>query len=569
MGVAPEYRELGYVKKAFAYCNDVVSGKVPACKWVRLACQRQLDDLANTSVLWPYRFDLAKAERACFFIEQLPHIKGFTGKIKLEPWQCFIVSTVFGWVKASTGRRRFRKVYIEVPRGNAKSTLSAGVKLYMGFLDGEQGAECYVAARTKEQTRPVFITAKKMVEKSPGLQEQFGVQVSSHSIDQNATTSWCRALASEAGSLDGLNIHCAIIDELHAHRTREVYDVLETGIAKRTQPLLWSITTAGSNRAGICYEVRTFVTEMLDKKIPFERQSGAESFFGIIYTIDDADDWTDPANWKKANPNWGISVNTEEFEALAFKAMQLASAQNNFKTKYLDLWVNADTAWMDMRAWDRCADRSLDVEDFTEEECIVGFDLASKLDIAAVIKLFRRMEEDETWHYYAFGDYWLPEETIEQSDNSQYAGWNADGGPLHACSGANNDYDVIEEHLREWASKVNVRETAFDPHHAHQIRIHLENEGQTMVEVRPLVLNFSPAMKELEALVLAGKFHHNGDPVLTWCIQNVVAHTDAKGEIYPRKARFENKIDAAVATFMALYRWTAFEDEGEASITFA
>jgi phage terminase large subunit-like protein len=273
-----------------------------------------------------------------------------------------------------------------------------------------------------------------------------------------------------------------------------------------------------------------------------------EEYFGVIYTIDTDDDWAEPASWQKANPNWGISVKPEAIEREARKALQMASAQNNFLTKHLNVWVNADTAWMDMRAWEACEDRSLRLEDFAGQACIVGLDLASKVDIADKVRWFVR-----DGVHYVFCAHYLPERAVEMASNSQYDGWRREGW-LTVTDGEVTDYDVIEDGIREDCERYQVSDVAFDPFQATQMSGHLLAEGVPMIEVRPTVLNFSEPMKQLEALVLSGKLRHNGDPVLTWMISNVVCHRDAKDNIYPRKERPENKIDGVVAMIMCLAR---------------
>jgi phage terminase large subunit-like protein len=324
--------------------------------------------------------------------------------------------------------------------------------------DGEGGAEVYSLATTRDQARIVFGDAQTMARRSQGFRTRFSVNVGAHNMNVLQTGSKFEALSAEGSTLDGLNIHFGCIDELHAHKTRTVYDVVETGTGKRDNSLLWVITTAGSNRSGICYEVRTFVTRLLDGVFEDDSQ------FGIVYGLDDGDDWTSEDSLMKANPNWGISVRPEILGPLQAKAMQLPSAMNNFKTKHLNEWVNADTAWMDMRSWDAWAD------------------------------------------------------------------------------------------LNDLSSRFAVQAVAFDPFQATQLSTRMMSEGLPMIEVRPTVLNFSEPMKTLEALVLQKKLVHDGDPVLGWMVSNVVAHLDAKDNIYPRKERAENKIDGIVALIMALSR---------------
>lgn len=542
---------------ALRYAKDVVAGKIPAGRFVKAACKRQIEDLKRWKAKGAaYRFDTARANKVCRFIELLPHIKGPKAgePIVLEPWQVFILTTVFGWVKAD-GSRRFRRVYIEVPRGNGKSALSSGVGLYMLCGDGEGGAEVYSFATTRDQAKIVFGDAQNMAKRTPGLRTHFGVDVNAHNINVLRTASKFEALSAEGSTLDGLNTHFACVDELHAHKTRAVYDVVETSIGKRVQSLLWVITTAGSNRAGICYEVRGFVIKVLAGVAKDESQ------FGIVYGLDEEDDWTTEEALIKANPNWGISVMPEVLLPLQAKAMTMPSAANNFKTKHLNEWVNADTAWMDMRAWDACKDPTLDPEQFAGEPTYVALDLASKVDIAAKVALHERTIDGKS-HYYVFGQYYLPRDTVERGENSQYQGWEH-MGLLTVTDGAVIDFDVIEQDLLADCSRFEVREVPYDPFQATQLSTRMAAQGVPMVEMRPTVLNFSEPMKQLEALVLQGRLHHNGDPVLTWMMSNVVAHMDAKDNIYPRKERPENKIDGVVALIMALGRALANEQQEE------
>lgn len=543
-----------HVAIAQKYIDDVLAGNVDACIYVKQACERQRRDLKE---LEGYRFDEWRANRICKFIEFLPHIKGeLEGQnIRLEPWQCFVLTTAFGWVHAEgprEGRRRFRICYTEVPRGNGKSAISSAVMLYMLAADGEGGAEIYSAATTRDQAGIVFNDARAMLRLRPNICAKLGITVSKHAIHVDASNSIFKALSSQTHSLDGKNVHAACLDELHAHKTRTTYDVLETALGKRQQSMLWNISTAGSDRSGICYEVRSYLTRVL---------SGAvvdNGFFGVIYTIDNGDDWTAESSWRKANPNWAVSVQPDMVAQLAAKAMQLSSATNNFLTKHLNVWVNADSAWMDMAAWQKCGDPSLSIEDFAHDDCIAGLDLASKVDIASRVIIFRRIVDDEP-HFYLFARHYLPEAAVHSERNSQYVGWVRDGW-LTATDGEVTDIDLIERDLLADAMQYRVNEVAYDPFQATQLCNRLMANGIQMVEVRPTVLNFSEPMKEMDALVRSGRLHHNNDPVMTWMVSNVVCHTDAKDNIYPRKERPENKIDGVVAAIMALARWTVADN---------
>jgi len=537
-----------HVSRGLAYAKSVVAGRIPACKWVKAACQRQLDDLKRWAKSGPYRFDRAAANRICEFIELLPHVKGPKSGtlISLEPWQCFILTTLFGWMKRDTGTRRFRKAYVEVPRGNAKSTLSSGIGLYMGFADGEGGARVYSAATTKKQAREVFDDSQAMARKSPEFREEFGVEVLAHNINQLSTNSFFEAVSSEESTLDGFNIHLAIIDELHAHRTRGVHDVLETGTGKRLQSLLWEITTAGFNRAGICYEVRTYITKILDGVF------ADETYFGIIFTIDDDDDWATVEALEKANPNWGISVEVDSVLATQRKATQMPSALNNFLTKHLNVWVSQDEALFDMRAWDRVANSKLRREDFRQYPCYSGIDLGFVDDIAAVVHLFDLGKDG----WAVFGDYYLPQTTVESSRNSQYIGW-ARSGRLTATSGNITDISYIVSDLGRHLAEYDVREIAFDPYNKLTLLKAMTDMGvdqSRLIEVAQAPSALSAPTENLMQIVLEGKMRHDGDPVMAWSLSNVVGHFDRKGNVYPTKERPENKIDPVLSLVMALSR---------------
>lgn len=537
-----------YVAIAKEYMRGVLDGSVPACSFVKQAVQRQLNDLRR----WgpeggDYYFDEKEASRPCWFIENLTHTKGeLAGRaIHLEPWQCFLLTTLFGW-KAKAGNRRFRSAYVEVGRGNGKSTLLSGIGLFCLCADHEPGAEVYSFATTREQAKIVFGDAQTMARGNRALQEAYGLEVTAHALYVPAANSTFQAKSAEGSTLDGLNTHLAIIDELHAHKKRDVFDVVETSLGKRRNSLMVSITTAGVDRTGICYEQRTLVTKILSGSLQ------DESYFGVIYTLDPDDDWKSDEALAKANPNWGVSVRPEVIRALQAKAIATPSAENNFKTKHLDVWCNADVGWMDMKAWDACADESLDESDFDGEPCWLGLDLASTSDMTAKVKIFQR-KIDGSSHYYLFGDYWLPRTAIERGVNSQYQGWEY-LGYLHVCEGPVTDFAEIRDSILEDCGRYSVQSVAYDPFQAVQLSKELSDDGVPMVLCKQTVANLSDPMKQLQALVLDHRLHFNGDPVLTWMVSNVVCHVDVKENIYPRKDAPENKIDGVVAGIMALSR---------------
>lgn len=548
-----------YATIAHDYAVDVVSGEIPACKFVQWACQRQIDDLKNPPS--GYRFSEDHADRVCRFIELTPHIKGVKASrgelMRLEPWQVFILSTAFGWVDHD-GNRRFRRVYIEVPRGNGKSSLSSPVGLYMTVLDGEAGAEVYSAATTRDQARIVFRDAQAMARKMEPFRKRFGVDVTAQAIVQLKSSSSFKALSADGHTLDGLNIHCAVVDELHAHKTRDVHDVLETGLGKRPQSMLWMITTAGSNKHGICYEVRDYAIKVLSGAMT---GSAADAMFAIVYSVDEGDDPYSEETLRKANPNWGVSVDPNIVLQTAAKARQVASSRANYLTKHLNIWVDANSALYDTEFWRKCEDMSLDEADFAADECVMGLDLASKIDIAARVNLYRRMIDGKA-HYYVFPRFYLPRVAIEEDRHPMYRGWEMQGD-IYATPGETTDFGIIEDEIKADGPGLNLQAVATDPWQAQQMIQSLKKDGMPAEEYRQTVANMSEATKTLDALMREGRIHHTGNAVLNWMIGNVVGHYDAKENVYPRKEMPQNKIDGAIALIMALGWFIKTEHDGQ------
>jgi phage terminase large subunit-like protein len=532
-----------HVATAIRYAEQIRDGEIAACKLTRLACLRFLSDLHRE---WDYCLDTYEAERACEFFESLPRIKGEWAKrgelLILEPWQCFVVVNVFGW-RDESGLRRFRTVYIEVARKNAKSTLAAAIGLFMLIEDGEEGAEVYSAATTRDQAKIVFNTARQMAMRTTALP----LEVRTHNINFPDTASLFQALHAQGNTLDGYNIHCAINDELHAWTKRTVYDVLETATGSRLQPLMFNITTAGVEANGVCWDTRQYVARILDDNASDER------VFGIIYTLDKNDDWTNEDNWIKANPNLGVSVYVDDLRAQAAKASEIVSQQNAFLTKRMNVWTSSAIAWMNMRAWNKCFDETMSLDDFAGEACWGGLDVASKIDITSGCQLFKRDIDGEE-HLFAFMRHWLPETTVQDEPTGIYDGWVRDG-LIRTTPGNIIDTDQIETDVfEEIVGPFDLREMGVDPmHNSTQISVHLAQQGVTTVDVRPSVLNFSEPMKWLEAFVKDERFHTNC-PVLTWMVSNVEVKVDFKDNIYPRKSGPNKKIDGVIALLIAINR---------------
>ena len=546
-----------HVEVAKRYAQHVVAGKIVACKWVRLACQRHLDDLGRQrDKAYPYRLDTAQAERVCRYLEMLPHTKGKWATkaelLKLEPFQCFKTVAIFGWVRKADDLRRFRIVYIQEPRKNAKSTWAAGVGLYMLTHDREHGAEVYSGATTERQAWEVFKPARLMAMKTPQLQVAAGLSVNASNLHILANGSKFEPMIGNPG--DGASPSCAIIDEFHEHDTSAQFDTMLTGMGSREQPLILVITTAGDNLAGPCYAMKQDAEKLLEGIAP------NDEMFALIYTIDPDDDWGSEAALRKANPNFDVSVSGEFLLARQREAIQNPRKAGVFRTKHLNEWVASRAAYFDTRKWIESADPSLKIADFFGRPCRIGVDLASTIDIAAVEITF----EHGDGGFARFGRYYLPSATIELPENEHYRGWR-DEGRIVETDGDMIDYTVIRDDLLGLAEKHQVLDVAFDPHQAMMMMAELAQEGLTCVEVRPIVLNFSPAMKQMDGLIRSRKIVHDGDPVMTWMMSNVVARADAKDNVYPRKERAENKIDGPVAHMMCQARWMS----GAAPASFA
>ncbi|SDO29506.1 Phage terminase-like protein, large subunit, contains N-terminal HTH domain [Halomonas shengliensis] len=540
------------VNSANKYARDVVGGRIVACKWVKLACKRHLDDLkAAKARSFPYRFDRDTAERVCDFIQLLPHTKGKWARerrlIILEPWQRFLFAALFGWLHKKTGQRRYREAYIEVPRKNGKSVIAAGVANYMLAADGEYGAEVYCGATTEKQAWEVFRPAKLMLTKSPALISAAGIEVMAKNISIPEDGSRLEPLIGNPG--DGSSPSCALVDEFHEHQTPDLYDTMLTGMGARDQPLMFIITTAGFNLAGPCYDKRRQAQQMLDGSVP------NPELFAAIYTIDEGDDWQDSSTLRKANPNFGVSVSEEFLLKAQRDAVRYPSRQNSFLTKHLNLWVSARTAWLNMADWHSAGDEALALEHFEGKPCWIGVDLASKTDIAAIALLFRDEIEAGKTRWTAFVRSYLPEGAIERASNNRaaYESW-INSGDLITTDGEELDFDIIRDDLMDLSGRFEIEEIAYDPWRATQLAHQLMKDGAEIVEYRNTVQNMSPPMREMEAAITAGRWRHACDPVLTWMASNVVAKVDAKENIYPRKERSENKIDGIIAILMALGR---------------
>lgn len=530
------------------YAREVTSGRVAAGKYHRLACARHLRDRTREAAHdpgFPYRFDPELADRFVRFAHQLRHYKGeWAGTlIRLEPHQVFRLGSVLAWVHLLTGLRRFRTAFHEIPRKNGKSLEAAIVALYLTFFDAEPGAEGYCIATKREQARIVFNDCKRLVSANRALRSR--LVAFTGNIHRESTASKLEPLGADRDSTDGLNPHIVTIDEAHAMKTRGLIDVMETAVGARRQPLINWITTAGNDPVSPCGDQHEYACGVLDQA----RED--ETLFAFIAHADTDDDPWAPATWRKANPNYGVSVKAEDLENLARKARSMPAAANAFKQKRLNLWVNTLAPWLSMEGW-QAGQSTWTLEDMAGEPCWLGIDLSSKIDLTAIALVFPPNEERERWRVAA----WCltPEATLEERahrDRAPYAVW-VEQGHLRTCPGNRIDQDLVRELVLEARDRFEVKQIGIDPYNAgNLVNLLTLEDGLEVIEIGQSMLQMSGPAKEWEADVLDGLIDGGSNPLLAWCVSNVVVMSDNKGNIYPVKKRSRGRIDPVIAALLA------------------
>lgn len=540
------------------YIDDVLSGQQPACKWVRLACERHVRDLETGGERGLY-FDANAAKVVIAFFALLKHSKGeWAGRpVMLEPWQKFILWEIFGWKRAD-GTRRFRTAYNEIARKNGKTTMGAGIGLYLMLSDGEPGAEVYSAATKRDQARLSHAEATRMAKSSPAIRQK--VRVYKDNIHIVDTASKFEPLGADSDTMDGLNVHGAIVDEVHAHKHRDTWDKLETATGSRRQPLMFAITTAGYDRQSLCFQLHEYTEKVLSGVVE------DDSFFGIIYTLDKEDlhdeygnydpaAWQNETLWVKANPNLGICKKWDDMRRKAKRAQEMPAALNAFLRLELDVWTQSETKWLDIARWQACG-QAVDAEGLRGRTCYGGLDLSSNTDITAWLLVFPPQGEKDG--YQVICRFFIPEEAMLQRsrrDRVPYDTWVRQGY-ITATPGNVVDYDFIVHQIDQDMQSYDIPELAFDRWGATKIQTTLMERGgeDFLIQFGQGFASMSPPMKELEKLILSGRLNHGGNPVLAWMADNLVAREDPAGNIKPDKERSREKIDGMVALIMALDR---------------
>lgn len=538
--------------RATEYIDQVLSGSILVCRYVRLAVARHMRDLERerTDPAYPYYFDERSAAFVINFFQFLKHSKGdLRGQpIILEPWQQFILWSVFGWKRKADGTRRFRKVYEEVARKNGKSTMLAGVGLFGLVADAEGGAEIDAAAVDKDQAKEIWEVAKDMVDVSPDLRKI--VSTFQSSIVVQSTLSKFIPLSKERKNKDGKNVHYGLIDEYHAHPNDEMYNVLDSGMASRSQPLLWVITTAGFDMASSCKRERDYAAHILEGTVE------NDTYFAIIYTLDENDDWTDERVWIKSNPNLGVSVKLEKLREQCHEAQGQPSKINEFKTKRMNLWCQTYTRWIlpDVWAGNR---RPVEAESLSGRSAVLAIDLSTTTDISGYCLCFPPEPGEQL--YQLLWRFYIPEDGVRERslrEDVPYQAW-IDAGFVTATEGNVIDYDRIEQDILKDAERYRVLEVPHDPYNATQLVNHLIDEGLPCVKFQQNIMNISPAAKTFERMVLSGGLAVGENPVMDYMIGCAEVWSDANGNIKvvkPDRRSSTKRIDGVIMAIMALHR---------------
>ncbi|CYV15617.1 prophage LambdaSa04%2C terminase%2C large subunit [Streptococcus suis] len=503
-------------------------------------------------------YDKVKADRAVTFINNLSHTKGkWAGKrFDLLPWQEQIVRDLFGIVKED-GNRQFLTAYIEIPKKNGKSELAAAIALYLLYADNEASAEVYGAACDRNQASIVFDVAKQMVQMSRPLEKRSKIMGATKRIVNYSNAGFYQVLSAETGTKHGLNVSGLVFDEIHAQPNRHLYDVLTKGSGDaREQPLFFIITTAGTDRNSICYELHTKALDILNGR------KKDTSFYPVVYGLSDEDDWNDEANWRRANPSLGYTIGIDRVREAYQQALDNPAEENVFKQLRLNMWTSSSVAWIPEHVYAKGND-PIQYENLKGRSCYAGLDLSSTSDITAFVLVFPPRFEEE--NYIVLPYFWLPEDTLElrcRRDHVLYDVWERQGY-IKTTEGNVVHYGFIEKFIEDLSEIYHIKEIAYDRWNATQMVQNLEGMGLTMVPFGQGYKDMSPPSKELYKLMMEGKIQHGGHPVLKWMGQNVVMRQDPAGNIKPDKEKSVEKIDGIVALIMGLDRCIRHQtDEG-------
>lgn len=526
------------MEQALNYAHGVLDGTIPACVYVRQAAERFLKDTEN------YDYREGEALKALRFIQAQKHTKGeWKGKnLILEPWQVFIVANLFG-IYREDGRRKYTRAYLEMPKKQGKSPLAAAIGNYF-LVDPTDGSpEVYSAATKLDQAAIVWQYAADMF---GGLSSEYGIESSIANSFNNRRIVYNGGIFKpvaydERDKNDGLSVSCAIIDEYHAHPSDRIYNVLADGMAARKSPLLLAITTAGHDRDSACYKHREHCVKVLAGQLK------DEDLFALIYTIDEGDEWDSEATWKKANPNYGVSVKPDYIKSKISEARESGGKKDSFLIKHLNYWTDSYSIWVSSGDLAACNTGFKPEEGAT---CYAGLDLAITNDFSAMALNFPEGDRHRVIYRYYMTEKKLREYQGQIGDNLRE--W-AKQGFITITGTSISDYSYIENDLRDIAKNYNLVSVGFDPYNAKQFAAKMEVEGFNMREFSQAIGSISFPTKHLERVILDKKFEFDGNPVTTWMFSNVQIYTDANLNIKVIKSKEANKkVDGVIATVMAI-----------------
>lgn len=540
-----------FLQRAADYAKDVRDDKVIACKYVKLAAKRWFDDLENAHNRGIY-FDVAAAVKYFRFVGRYcRHSEGeWAGQIvDLEPWQCFIEANIHGWMNAD-GTRRFRVSYEEVARKNGKTLRMSANGIYYLVADNEPGAQVYSAATKRDQAREIFEGSLEMVRQEAALLRE--VIDEEHKIKPRKGRGRFVPLSKDSKRMDGFNVHAGLIDEVHAHKDASLYNVIRSGTGARRQPIMRMITTAGFDRKSFCYDQRSRAIKILDGTVE------DDSYFAIIYTVDDPEKWDDEREWVKANPNLNISVNIQTLRQQCNEAKDIPDQKVEFLTKRLNIWTYGQVVWMNMEKWNETKKNDIDgllvfsekckKSEFYQAECYGGLDLSSVEDIASLSLTFEMGDKK-----IVFNRGYLPQAALERrlKDGDPTLEKFKESGHLIVLPGEVLDYSFIKQDIININDWFDVKGIAFDRWNSSSLVNELLELEIPMIQFGQGYASMSAPTKELMRLTLAKEVEQN-DPLLTWAVSNVVVVKDPAGNIKPDKSKVSEKIDPAVSAIMSI-----------------
>lgn len=535
------------------YIKEVQSGNQIACQYVRQAVARHMDDIKHGKSRGLY-FNEKKAEKVIKFFSLIQHSKGrFAGQpFVLEPWQQFIVAMIHGWRTGSEyGPQRFRTTYVEVPRKNGKTTMAAGLGLYAAFIQDEGEPHVYTAATKRDQAKICFNECKSLIRKSPALRS--AIQVFQNRITIEQLGAFIEPLSADSRTMDGLNIHFAVIDELHAHRTSEVVDVIRTATGARLSPHIFEITTAGVDKQGVCWDHRTYTEKVLAGDVQ------DDSWFGIIFTLDEGDDWRNPQNWAKANPNLNVSLELAQLQQFVNEAINRPASENSVLRYHFNVWTQAVDRWIAARHWPNNV-QEVDDETLVQLPCYAGLDLASTRDFNALVLLW---PNPATGQIYTKQFFWIPADRMAERMEAQSVNWRrwVKQNHINEVPGNVMDNDVLANSVSKILTKYGAK-LAFDRAMAYSGTI--QAIVRAGIEVTPQAQSMtalSAPAKEIEKAIVSGTLVHDGNPVMAWMMDNVMIYQDGNDNIKLSKKSSVEKIDGPVALVMAMAEYLDSEQQ--------